>query len=118
MGVIPQALPATSITVEEISVSTPSCYGVPAAIASATLMTCCKRDLTKWRNAQDQDTLWRYAAGAGDRPRTGTQPENIFLDEPTTGLDPVSRVAVWEMLTEIKPARADHSDHERIIWMS
>jgi ABC-2 type transport system ATP-binding protein len=29
-------------------------------------------------------------------------PHIFFLDEPTTGLDPVSRVAVWEMLTAIK----------------
>ena len=29
-------------------------------------------------------------------------PRIFFLDEPTTGLDPVSRVAVWEMLTNIK----------------
>jgi ABC-2 type transport system ATP-binding protein len=29
----------------------------------------------------------------------------FFLDEPTTGLDPVSRVAVWEMLTNIKAKR-------------
>ncbi len=29
-------------------------------------------------------------------------PKIFFLDEPTTGLDPVSRVAVWEMLTTIK----------------
>ena len=33
-------------------------------------------------------------------------PKIFFLDEPTTGLDPVSRVAVWEMLTEIKNRRA------------
>ena len=32
-------------------------------------------------------------------------PKIFFLDEPTTGLDPVSRVAVWEMLTEIKNRR-------------
>src|SRR4029077_949151 len=29
----------------------------------------------------------------------------FFLDEPTTGLDPVSRVAVWEMLMKIKSTR-------------
>src|SRR5437879_9127396 len=28
-----------------------------------------------------------------------------FPDEPTTGLDPVSRVAVWEMLSNIKKNR-------------
>jgi ABC-2 type transport system ATP-binding protein len=32
-------------------------------------------------------------------------PRIFFLDEPTTGLDPVSRVAVWEMLTNIKNKR-------------
>ena len=30
------------------------------------------------------------------------EPKIFFLDEPTTGLDPVSRVAVWEMLTRLK----------------
>jgi ABC-2 type transport system ATP-binding protein len=30
------------------------------------------------------------------------EPRIFFLDEPTTGLDPVSRVAVWEMLRGIK----------------
>jgi ABC-2 type transport system ATP-binding protein len=29
-------------------------------------------------------------------------PRIMFLDEPTTGLDPVSRTAVWEMITRLK----------------
>src|SRR3954463_15875273 len=33
------------------------------------------------------------------------EPRIFFLDEPTTGLDPVSRVAVWEMLKRIKEQR-------------
>jgi ABC-2 type transport system ATP-binding protein len=33
------------------------------------------------------------------------QPSIFFLDEPTTGLDPVSRVAVWEMLVRLKSER-------------
>ena len=33
------------------------------------------------------------------------QPKIFFLDEPTTGLDPVSRVAVWDMLARLKRER-------------
>jgi energy-coupling factor transporter ATP-binding protein EcfA2 len=33
------------------------------------------------------------------------EPKIFFLDEPTTGLDPVSRVAVWEMLSRLKKER-------------
>ena len=33
------------------------------------------------------------------------RPRIFFLDEPTTGLDPVSRVAVWEMIGAIKQKR-------------
>ena len=33
------------------------------------------------------------------------QPRLFFLDEPTTGLDPVSRVAVWEMLARLRASR-------------
>ena len=29
-------------------------------------------------------------------------PKIMFLDEPTTGLDPVSRTAAWEMITKLK----------------
>jgi ABC-2 type transport system ATP-binding protein len=32
-------------------------------------------------------------------------PEILFLDEPTTGLDPVSRISVWEMISHL---RAQH----------
>ena len=33
------------------------------------------------------------------------EPKIFFLDEPTTGLDPVSRVSVWEMLVKLKKER-------------
>ena len=33
------------------------------------------------------------------------EPNIFFLDEPTTGLDPVSRVAVWDMLARLKRER-------------
>ena len=32
-------------------------------------------------------------------------PDILFLDEPTTGLDPVSRADVWEMITKLRQAR-------------
>jgi ABC-2 type transport system ATP-binding protein len=61
--------------------------------------------LTKWRDAQTK-TL-----SGGMRRRLEIarglvhHPKIFFLDEPTTGLDPVSRVAVWEMLGNIKSQR-------------
>jgi ABC-2 type transport system ATP-binding protein len=33
------------------------------------------------------------------------EPRTFFLDEPTTGLDPVSRAATWEMLMKLKKER-------------
>jgi ABC-2 type transport system ATP-binding protein len=33
------------------------------------------------------------------------EPKIFFLDEPTTGLDPVSRISVWEMITKLKQGR-------------
>jgi ABC-2 type transport system ATP-binding protein len=33
------------------------------------------------------------------------EPNIFFLDEPTTGLDPASRIAVWEMLMKLKKGR-------------
>jgi len=33
------------------------------------------------------------------------EPKIFFLDEPTTGLDPVSRVSVWQMLARLKRER-------------
>ena len=108
MGVIPQALTSDiDLTVEENLSIYAKLYGVPAEQRRHNIDELLQTvDLTKWRNAQTK-TL-----SGGMRRRLEIarglvhSPKIFFLDEPTTGLDPVSRVAVWEMLTEIKNRRA------------
>jgi ABC-2 type transport system ATP-binding protein len=63
------------------------------------------RGLTKWRDAEV------HTLSGGMRRRVEVarglvhSPKILFLDEPTTGLDPVSRVDVWEMLEKIQRER-------------
>ena len=108
MGVIPQAMTSDiDLTVEENLIIYAKLYDVPAAERKRNIEDLLTTvDLLKWRNAQTK-TL-----SGGMRRRLEIarglvhNPQIFFLDEPTTGLDPVSRVAVWEMLTEIKNRRA------------
>ena len=108
MGVIPQALTSDiDLTVEENLNIYAKLYGVPAEQRKRNIDDLLATvDLDKWRHAQTK-TL-----SGGMRRRLEIarglvhSPKIFFLDEPTTGLDPVSRVAVWEMLTKIKNSRA------------
>jgi ABC-2 type transport system ATP-binding protein len=108
MGVIPQALTSDiDLTVEENLSIYAKLYGVPAADRKRNIEELLQTvDLLKWRHAQTK-TL-----SGGMRRRLEIarglvhSPKIFFLDEPTTGLDPVSRVAVWEMLTAVKSRRA------------
>ena len=107
IGVIPQALTSDlDLTVEENMTIYAKLYDVPAKRRKEAIDELLETvDLTKWRNAQTK-TL-----SGGMRRRLEIarglvhSPKIFFLDEPTTGLDPVSRVAVWEMLTNIKSKR-------------
>jgi ABC-2 type transport system ATP-binding protein len=107
IGVIPQAMTSDlDLTVEENLNIYAKLYDVPAKRRKEAIDELLETvDLTKWRDAQTK-TL-----SGGMRRRLEIarglvhSPKIFFLDEPTTGLDPVSRVAVWEMLTSIKSKR-------------
>jgi ABC-2 type transport system ATP-binding protein len=107
IGVIPQAMTSdTELSVEENLIIFSKLYGVPRAkrkVLIEELLTAV--DLLEWRDKQVM-----YLSG-GMRRRVEIarglvhEPKIFFLDEPTTGLDPVSRVAVWEMIRKIKEQR-------------
>ena len=107
IGVIPQALTSDlDLTVDENLNIYAKLYDVPAKERKRSIDELLELvDLTKWRDAQTK-TL-----SGGMRRRLEIarglvhHPKIFFLDEPTTGLDPVSRVAVWEMLGNIKSKR-------------
>jgi len=107
IGVIPQALTSDlDLTVEENLNIYAKLYDVPGHERKQVIDELLQIvDLTKWRGAQTK------ALSGGMRRRLEIarglvhSPTIFFLDEPTTGLDPVSRVAVWEMLTNIRSHR-------------
>jgi ABC-2 type transport system ATP-binding protein len=107
IGVIPQALTSDlDLTVEENLNIYAKLYDVPAKERKRSIDELLGLvDLTKWRGAQTK----MLSGGMRRRLEIARglvhHPKIFFLDEPTTGLDPVSRVAVWEMLGNIKAQR-------------
>jgi ABC-2 type transport system ATP-binding protein len=107
IGVIPQALTSDpDLTVGENLSIYAKLYSVPRAEREKNIAEVLEAvDLTKWRDAQTK-TL-----SGGMRRRLEIarglvhNPHIFFLDEPTTGLDPVSRIAVWEMLDNLRRTR-------------
>ena len=107
IGVIPQALTSDpDLTVEENLSIYAKLYSVPKAQRTINIQEVLEAvDLVKWRGAQVKTLSGgmrrrvEIARGLVHNPRI------FFLDEPTTGLDPVSRIAVWEMLSNLRASR-------------
>jgi ABC-2 type transport system ATP-binding protein len=107
IGVIPQAMTSDlELSVEENLTIFAKLYGVPRDKRKRLIDELLEAvELTQWR-----DRPVRMLSG-GMRRRVEIarglvhEPHVFFLDEPTTGLDPVSRVHVWELLKRVKEQR-------------
>jgi ABC-2 type transport system ATP-binding protein len=107
IGVIPQALTSDmELSARENLLIFAKLYGVPRArraqlidelLASVELLEWADKPVKTFSGGMRRRV--EIARGLVHDPRI------FFLDEPTTGLDPVSRTAVWEMLRRIKETR-------------
>ncbi|MEO8501968.1 MAG: ATP-binding cassette domain-containing protein, partial [Vicinamibacteria bacterium] len=107
IGVIPQALTSDlELSVEENLLIFAKLYGVPRERRDKLIPELLEAvELTQWRKAPVKNLSGGMRRRVEIARGLVHEPRIFFLDEPTTGLDPVSRVAVWEMLRKIKSER-------------
>jgi ABC-2 type transport system ATP-binding protein len=104
IGVIPQAFTSDpELTADENMLIHAKLYGVPAEKRAALIHELLQSvDLLKFRGA----LVRTFSGGMRRRLEIARglvhSPKILFLDEPTTGLDPVSRTNVWEMIRSLR----------------